>query len=845
MTSQNSRSILGNVPFDILVHLLGFLCPLDILAARQTCKLLQEATSQRSLWIGVLRSVCAENHIFWPTYPIKDMSTSDLVKAALTPTRFLSFIFKERDPALEGIEPRTVIHFTPGNLNRLRNPCPIDLLPGGRFLVCAEYKILSIWDLGCPSEGCSLSELILVACVATEECHRFMLKPTNDALGIQVVVLSAPANNVTVFEIRPTFSNPSFRQITSLDVVLHEGWDIYCLCGDRLFIVWQDIVTVWDFSRNLWASWEVERSPMSISAIDNHVILVEDSDDHEARVGIWKIPPLHPIGHTSASLGVLPADTWFAPLQVEDLISVEYYGGLDDWYRIGGVGRTQCIIDGYGCRIESFSKTAFLRVELPLKLEDNQSTHNVDLDFHIFDFLSKESIFGSLGVCNENAISVWTSPFGIQFHATRRTNIVNRPHTPVDLTPSPRSASVHIRMPLVPEVAAFCPVSGRLCYLLGDDSSTIFITDCLSRNITSESGHAPSSVALISGSAASTETYKYMRLWGRLGLLLQVGFGAGRYPRGSTDIKPNLLLSELHSPGVIRANNVTAFEIYPTSSNPSFRKITSLDVVLHEAWEIYCLCGDRLSINYQNIVTVWDFSRNLWASWEVERTPASISATENHVILVEGDHETRVGVWKIPPLHPIGHTSAFHGVLPPDICFTLPQVEDLLSVEYYGGLDDWYLTGAVGWTRCIIDVYVTHLGFRRRSALLRVELPLKLEDAQFTHKDDLDLHTFDFATRENIFGSLGVCNENAVSVWTSPFGIQFHAARRSNVVNRPCTPVDLTPSPRSASVHIRMPLVPEVAAFCAVSGRLCYLLHGDSSNTVYITDCLFRNTSED
>lgn len=485
MTSQNSRSILGNVPFDILVHLLGFLCPLDILAARQTCKLLQEATSQRSLWIGVLRSVCAENHIFWPTYPIKDMSTSDLVKAALTPTRFLSFIFKERDPALEGIEPRTVIHFTPGNLNRLRNPCPIDLLPGGRFLVCAEYKVLSIWDLGCPSEGCSLSEPILVASVATEECNSFILHPTNDAIGIQVVVLSAQANNVTVFE------------------------------------------------------------------------------------------------------------------------------------------------------------------------------------------------------------------------------------------------------------------------------------------------------------------------------------------------------------------------IYPTSSNPSFRKITSLDVVLHEAWEIYCLCGDRLSINYQNIVTVWDFSRNLWASWEVERTPASISATENHVILVEGDHETRVGVWKIPPLHPIGHTSAFHGVLPPDICFTLPQVEDLLSVEYYGGLDDWYLTGAVGWTRCIIDVYVTHLGFRRRSALLRVELPLKLEDAQFTHKDDLDLHTFDFATRENIFGSLGVCNENAVSVWTSPFGIQFHAARRSNVVNRPCTPVDLTPSPRSASVHIRMPLVPEVAAFCAVSGRLCYLLHGDSSNTVYITDCLVRNTSED
>ena len=35
MASQNSRSIFASVPFDILVHILGFLCPLDILAVQQ------------------------------------------------------------------------------------------------------------------------------------------------------------------------------------------------------------------------------------------------------------------------------------------------------------------------------------------------------------------------------------------------------------------------------------------------------------------------------------------------------------------------------------------------------------------------------------------------------------------------------------------------------------------------------------------------------------------------------------------------------------------------------------------------------------------------------------------
>ena len=79
-----------------------------------------------------------------------------------------------------------------------------------------------------------------------------------------------------------------------------------------------------------------------ISATDNYVILVRNY--YEARVGIWKIPPLHPIGHTSASLGVLPADTWFA---IDDVIFVDHFGGLDDWYLTGGVGRTRCIIDSY------------------------------------------------------------------------------------------------------------------------------------------------------------------------------------------------------------------------------------------------------------------------------------------------------------------------------------------------------------------------------------------------------------------------------------------------------------------------------------------------------------------
>lgn len=181
-------------------------------------------------------------------------------------------------------------------------------------------------------------------------------------------------------------------------------------------------------------------------------------------------------------------------------------------------------------------------------------------------------------------------------------------------------------------------------------------------------------------------------------------------------------------------------------------------------------------------------------------------------------------------------------MLSADIWVTLPRD---FPVEFYGGLDDWYLTGGVGQTRRIIDGYASN-ALHPTPAFFRVELPHTLavnEEINSTDSDELDINFFDLPTMETILGSLGICNENVVSVWTSQSGLQFHATRKTNIVNQPYMPLDLTP-PRSASVQIDIPQFPNVAAFCPVSGRLCYLLHGDADNTIYITDCLFRNPSE-
>jgi hypothetical protein len=187
--------------------------------------------------------------------------------------------------------------------------------------------------------------------------------------------------------------------------------------------------------------------------------------------------------------------------------------------------------------------------------------------------------------------------------------------------------------------------------------------------------------------------------------------------------------------------------------------------------------------------------------------------------------------------------SAALGVRSADIWLPLPGD---IPIEDYGGLDDWYLTGGVGQTRRIIDGYAYNPLYHEAYTFFRVELPLTLavnEEINSADDYDLDINFFDLPTTE-ILGSLGICNQNAVSVWTSQSGLQFHATRKTNIINRPYTPLDLTPFPRSASVRINIPRISEVAAFCPVTGRLCYLLHGHTDNAIYITDCLFRDSSE-
>ncbi|KAF8800148.1 hypothetical protein BYT27DRAFT_7315038 [Phlegmacium glaucopus] len=83
--------LLTDLPLDLHIHICEFLHPSQILALRQTCKAVYEATLQRTVWIHALDRICRENLLFLPALPTAAMSVVQLERAA-TPLRWFTAI---------------------------------------------------------------------------------------------------------------------------------------------------------------------------------------------------------------------------------------------------------------------------------------------------------------------------------------------------------------------------------------------------------------------------------------------------------------------------------------------------------------------------------------------------------------------------------------------------------------------------------------------------------------------------------------------------------------------------------------------------------------------------------
>jgi hypothetical protein len=156
---------LANTPLDLQITICIFLHPSDILALRRvchqstlnllvaqlktyyckTCKALELATRKRIVWATALRQVCHDNTLFLPSFPIPNMSDSELEWAAMAPRRWIELcgtFQKQNSNVNKMLHPRS-----PRIIKHAANYLELCIVPGGRYLVSVGND-LSVWDLG-------------------------------------------------------------------------------------------------------------------------------------------------------------------------------------------------------------------------------------------------------------------------------------------------------------------------------------------------------------------------------------------------------------------------------------------------------------------------------------------------------------------------------------------------------------------------------------------------------------------------------------------------------------------------------------------------------------------------
>ena len=164
----------------------------------KTCKALQPSTRQRVVWVAALHRVCLDNTLFLPSFPISEMSDSEIEKTAMGPRRWIELCdaFEKQHHN----DPGAILH---PRATRIMNDSLATyfdfeiflffIVPGGRYLVsCSpEGQSLSVLDLGYTSSG----DCKLIASVRLEGRYdnwsQFRVQATPDGMGLTIFLSNA------------------------------------------------------------------------------------------------------------------------------------------------------------------------------------------------------------------------------------------------------------------------------------------------------------------------------------------------------------------------------------------------------------------------------------------------------------------------------------------------------------------------------------------------------------------------------------------------------------------------------------------------------------------------------
>ncbi|KAF8155890.1 hypothetical protein B0H34DRAFT_715253 [Crassisporium funariophilum] len=302
---------------DVVINIMEYVKPIDIIRLRQTCKAVQLSTMQRTVWFNALRRMMDEHHIFEPTFDIQDMSQRRLEYATLSPYLFSSQLSNTNGSV---VAPRSMLDMedempeycqTLDEFSSDRTVKSIHLVPGGRFLVTAsgieieadsqdaeKLFVVELWDLGISSIG--KTPMTRVSSMAFPKMGQYILAITTtpDGQGLRLISTQYRDSKETlaVHEIFPSHPAPEFKFVARLQLAVLDDAIKVSICGHHLAGLYWNLdegfpsIVIWDFVNHSVNSWclDIPNCDGGPIQLYDDLVVVSAGSSFFA----WDIPPL-------------------------------------------------------------------------------------------------------------------------------------------------------------------------------------------------------------------------------------------------------------------------------------------------------------------------------------------------------------------------------------------------------------------------------------------------------------------------------------------------------------------------------------------------------------------------
>ncbi|EDR03747.1 uncharacterized protein LACBIDRAFT_306762 [Laccaria bicolor S238N-H82] len=283
---------LENLPVDILIQIQKHLDGRDLIVLRKSCKKLHAVTQRRTVWLNAVRRMCRRHGVFAPSFPLEDMSITELEHASLCPSRLSSLIHNDiplRSFVTRILEPRTPTD-SEGDL------CcsSVFLIPGGRFLVVDSAHGICLWDLGI--HGGKAPKFRPVAVIP--DVMLLCCGPTQDGLGIILISRRTrhrnPNRTLRAHEIYPCMNRPHLTLLGSIQYAqqaTHVGGRPALYSDLLVFENSPGYIVAWNTRLDTAIAWRYDHQYIyDMSIYEGSVILIQESE-----LSVWDIPPLQPL----------------------------------------------------------------------------------------------------------------------------------------------------------------------------------------------------------------------------------------------------------------------------------------------------------------------------------------------------------------------------------------------------------------------------------------------------------------------------------------------------------------------------------------------------------------------